>query len=93
MVPRKISSRPFVSRATRLLALERKLTVCPSALIEGTRLEPFAGDAPVPVEMLASTTPVVQVGITPRQVLRTKTFSTPFTVPPRFDASDENAMN
>ena len=47
----------------------------------------------MPLEMLASTTPVVQVGITPRQVLRTKTFSTPFTVPPRFEASDENAMN
>jgi len=43
--------------------------------------------------MLASTTPVVQVGITPRQVLRTKTFSTPFTVLPRFEANDANAIN
>lgn len=82
-----------MSRATRLLAVERKLTVWPSALIEETTLPPFAGDAPVPLEMLASTTPVVQVGTTPRQVLRTKTFSTPFTVPPRFEANDENAMN
>jgi hypothetical protein len=47
----------------------------------------------VVLAMLASTTPVVQVGITPRQVLRTKTFSTPFTVPARFEANDENAMS
>ena len=38
-------------------------------------------------------TPVVHVGITPRQVLRTKMFSTPFTVPPRFEASDEKAIS
>lgn len=47
----------------------------------------------MPEEMLASTTPVVQVGMTPRQVLRTKTFSTPFAVLPRFEAKDENAMS
>jgi len=47
----------------------------------------------VPLAMLARTTPVVQVGITPRQVLRTKTFSKPFTVLARFEANDENAMN
>ena len=36
VLPRKISSRPFVSFDTRLLAKERKLTVCPSELIDGT---------------------------------------------------------
>jgi hypothetical protein len=34
--PRNMSSRPFVSFGTRLLAKERNATVCPFALMEGT---------------------------------------------------------
>jgi hypothetical protein len=72
---------------------ERKLTVWPSPLIEGTKFAPPVGDAFVPAEMLESARPVVQVAVIPRQVFRTKTFYTPLLVFPRFDASEENATN
>lgn len=72
---------------------ERKLTVCPSPLIDGTRLEPVVGDAFVTAEMLETAMPVTQVAVMPKQVFRTKTFSTPLLVFPRLDASDENATN
>jgi len=47
----------------------------------------------VPAEMLESERPVVQETVMPRQELRTKIFSTPLLVFPRFEASDEKAMN
>ena len=43
--------------------------------------------------MLESANPLTQETVTPRQLLRTKMFSTPLLVFPRFDASDEKAMN
>ena len=47
----------------------------------------------MPAEMLESARPVVQEIVTPRQLLRTKMFSTPLLVFPRLEASDEKAMN
>ena len=47
----------------------------------------------MPAEMLESERPVVQETVMPRQELRTKIFSTPLLVFPRFEASDEKAMN
>ena len=47
----------------------------------------------MPAEMLESANPLTQETVTPRQLLRTKMFSTPLLVFPRFDASDEKAMN
>ena len=46
--PRKMSSSPLLSRGTRLLANERKLTVVPSGLIDGTKLLPLDAVAGVP---------------------------------------------
>lgn len=51
------------------------------------------GEAWVPAEMLETARPVWQVNVTPKQLLRTKMFSTPLLVFPKFDASDEKAMN
>ena len=93
VVPRKISSTPLVSRGTKLFENERKLTVWPSALIEGTRLGPFDGAAFVPFPMLEIARPGVQVTVTARHVLRTKIFSTPLVVLARLEASEANATN
>jgi len=93
VVPRKISSKALLSRGTRLFENERKLTVWPSALMEGTRLCPFEGDAFVPPEMLERATPAVQVTVVARQVLLTKIFSIPFVVFARLEASEAKATN
>lgn len=93
VVPRKISSRALLSRGTRLFENERKLTVWPSALMDGARLCPLEGDAFVPPDMLERATPVVQVMVVARQVLRTNIFSTPLVVFARFEASEANATN
>lgn len=47
----------------------------------------------MPAEMLESARPVVQEIVTPRQLLRTKMFSTPLLVFPKLEASDEKATN
>jgi len=80
---RKISAKPFVSFWTKLLADERKLTVWPSWLIEGARLSPFAAAGEVPPPWLARIVLGAQLTVvldSAAQVLRTKTFSIPFTV-------------
>lgn len=92
-MPSRISSTPLVSRGTRLLEKERKLTVWPSELIEGTRFWPFDGEAFVPFAMLEIARPGVQVIVTARQVLRTKIFSMPFVVFARLEASEAKAIN
>lgn len=76
--------------------MERKVTLWPSPLIAGTMLAPSDGGGALPAGWLASVVPVVHVVVveTFKQLLRTKMFSTPFEMlSPRFDASDENAMN
>lgn len=78
-----MSAKPLVSRGTKLLADERKLTVWPSWLIEGARLSPFAAAGEVPPPWLARIVVGAQETVVPvsaAQVLRTNTFSTPFTV-------------
>ena len=83
-----------MSRATRLDANERKLTVCPSPLIEGARLLPFNDGARVPEGWLATTVEVVQFVVMLRHVFLTNTFSMPLAVlAPRFDAAEAKAMN
>ena len=47
----------------------------------------------MPAEMLETAKPVWQVNVTPKQLFRTKMFSTPLLVFPKLDASDEKAMN
>lgn len=47
----------------------------------------------MPRDMLERANPLTQVIVTPRQLLRTKIFSTPLLVFPRLEASDEKAMN
>lgn len=89
---------PLVSRATRLFAEEMKLTTCPSSLIDGATLFPFAGAGEVPAAVLESEVDgeqvVVPVVVAFVQVLRTKIFSRPFAAfAERFDASEANAMN
>ena len=76
-----------------MLEKERKLTVWPSALMEGTRLAPLEGEALVPFPMLAMAVPGVQVMVTAKQVLRTKIFSTPLVVLAKFEAKEANATN
>jgi hypothetical protein len=93
-----MSGMPLVSRATRLFAEEMKLTTCPSLLIDGAMLFPFAGAGEVPGAMLESDVEgeqvVVPVVVAFVQVLRTKTFSRPFAAfGDKFDASEANAMN
>ena len=92
-MPRKTSSSALVSRGTKFVAEEKKLTVWPSALMEGITLAPFAGEALTPAGRLATDVAVVQEAATPRQVLRTKIFSTPFSVLPRLEAKEEKAMS
>lgn len=94
--PRKISSSPLLSRGTRLPANERKLTVVPSALMEGTRLLPLDGTDGVPAPSVTravltvhSTGTIVEL-VT--HVLFTKMFSTPFVVLAKFDENEANAM-
>lgn len=83
-----------MSRATRLFANERKLTVSPSPLIEGARLLPFREGDKVPAGWLATTVAAVQSEPMLMQVLRANTFSIPFAVfAPRFDAAEANATN
>lgn len=89
---------PLVSRATRLFAEEMKLTTCPSSLIDGATLFPFAGAGEVPAAMLESEVDgeqvVVPVVVAFVQVLRTKIFSRPLAAfADRFEANDANAMN
>src|SRR5271168_538149 len=94
-----MSGMPFVSRATRLFEEEMKLTTCPSSLIDGARLFPFAGAGEVPAAMLDREVEGEQVLVVPVvvafvQVLRTKIFSRPFAAfTDKFDASEANAMN
>lgn len=93
-----MSGMPLVSRATRLFAEEMKLTTCPSLLIDGARLFPFAGAGVVPAAMLEREVEreqvVVPVVVAFVQVLRTKIFSRPFAAfADKFDASEANAMN
>jgi hypothetical protein len=91
---RNASANPFVSRATRLLANERKLTVCASPLIEGARLLPFKDGASVPEGWLATTVEVVQFVVMLRHMFLTNTFSMPFAVfAPRLDAAEAKAIN
>lgn len=95
--PRNMSSSPLLSRGTKLLANERKLTVVPSVLIEGTRLFPLDGVDGVPAPSVTRTVLTVHsTGITVvlvTQVLFAKMFSTPFVVLARFDENEANAMN
>jgi len=81
---RKTLAKLLVSLGTRLLAEERKATVWQSELMAGIRLSPLACGGVVPKGTLARTVTVVQVVVTvagkPRQVLRTKMFSTPLAV-------------
>lgn len=94
MDARKAPSNPFVSRATMLFANERKLTVCPSPLMDGARLPPFKAGASVPAGTLATTVAFVQVVVMLRHVLRANTFSIPLAVfAPRFEAADAKTMN
>jgi hypothetical protein len=95
---RKMSGELFASLATRSLANDKKVTVFPSGLTDGTRLLPFAGAGAAPAGMLASTVVGVQVAVVLvvkfAQVLRTKIFSTPFCVfGEKFDATDAKATN
>jgi hypothetical protein len=48
VLARNIFERLFVGSATRLFAKERKLTLWPSALIEGAKLDALAGGGSVP---------------------------------------------
>jgi hypothetical protein len=91
-----MSSNPLLSRGTRLLANERKLTVVPSPLIDGTRLLPLDAVDGVPAPSVTrtvltehSTGATVDV-VT--QVLFTKIFSTPFVVLAKLDEVDAKAM-
>lgn len=89
---------PLLSRATRLFAEEMKLTTCPSSLIDGATLFPFAGAGEVPAAILEREVEgeqvVVPVVFALVQVLRTKMFSRPLAAfADRFDARDANAMN
>jgi hypothetical protein len=89
---------PLVSRATRSFAEEMKLTTCPSLLIDGARLFPFAGAGEVPAAMLDRDVEGEQVAVPVVvafvQVLRTKIFSRPFAAfTDKFDAREANAMN
>jgi hypothetical protein len=71
----------LVSRVTRLVAAEIKVTVWPSPLIAGTMLFPFDAVAKVPAGRLARAVRGVQAVVVvarSSQVLRTKMFSTPF---------------
>jgi hypothetical protein len=91
---RNASAKPFASRATRLLANERKLTVCASPLIEGATLLPFKDGGSVPAGWLATAVAVVQLVVMLRHVFLTNTFSIPFAVfAPRFDAAEAKATN
>lgn len=94
--PRKISSNPLLSRGTRLLADERKLTVVPSVLMDGTRLLPLAGMDGVPAPSVTSAVLTVHsTGTTVElvtHVLFTKMFSTPFVVLAKFDENEANAI-
>ena len=65
----------------------------PSALMDGTRFCPLEGEAFVPPDMLDRASPMVQVVVVAKHVLRTKMFSTPFVVLARFEASEANATN
>jgi hypothetical protein len=77
-----------------LLENERKLTVCPSPLIDGARLLPFEEGDKLPAGWLATIVTGVQVVVMLMQVLRAKTFSIPFAVfAPRFDAAEAKAIN
>ena len=93
MVPaRKRFERPLVGWATRLLEKEIKLTVCPSALMEGATLEPLAGGGKMPAASLARIVVGAQVVVTDTHVFRTKIFSTPFAVfALRLEARDAKA--
>lgn len=75
-------------------ANERKLTVCPSPLIEGARLLPFNEGDKVPAGWLATTVTVVQLETILRHVFRANTFSMPFAVlAPKFEAAEAKAIN
>jgi hypothetical protein len=77
-----------------LLANERKLTVCPSPLIEGATLLPFKDGDKVPAGWLATAVEGVQLAVCVMHVLRANTFSIPFAVfAPRFDAAEAKARN
>ena len=92
-----MSWKPLLRYGTRLFAKERKLTLWPSPLSEGTRLLPFEGDGALPAGWLAKVVLAVQVVVVvvkTRHVLRTKTFSTPLEMlRPRLFASEANATN
>src|ERR1700732_33881 len=77
-----MSGMPLLSRATRLFAEEMKLTTCPSSLIDGATLFPFAGAGEVPAAMLESEVDGEQV-VVPVVVAFAD----------RFEANDANAMN
>jgi hypothetical protein len=77
-----------------LLANERKLTVCPSPLIDGARLLPFADGESVPAGWLATMVALVQLVVLLMHVFRTNTFSIPLAVlAPKFDAAEAKATN
>lgn len=92
-----MSSMPFVSSGTRSLANEINATVCPSELIAGATLFPFAAGGEVPVAWLATTvvaTQAVPVAMSVLHVFRMKMFSTPLAVlVERFDACEAKATN
>src|ERR1700691_1012751 len=90
-----MSSSPLLSRGTRLLANERKLTVVPSGLIDDTRLLPLEGVVNVPAPCVTNTVLTVQsvtIVVVDTQVLFTKMFSTPFVVVAKFDENELKAM-
>jgi len=60
---RNTSAKPLLSRVTRLLAEEMKLTVRPSPLTDGTMVSPFAGGGDVPAGWLARNVSGVQVAV------------------------------
>lgn len=92
VLAKKILERPFVGSTTRLLEKERKLTLRPSPLMDGVKLEPLAGGGSVPAAELARIVVGPQEVVIPAQVFLTKMFSTPFAVfTPRLDDSEAKA--
>jgi hypothetical protein len=88
---RKTSSSPLLSRGTKLLAKESKLTVVPSWLIDGTRLLLLAGVEPEPAPCVTNTVLVVHSVVIVSQVFRAKIFSTPFVMLAKLDEKEANA--
>jgi len=81
--------RPLVGNVTRSVEKEKKLTLWPSPLTEGMRLLPLEEGGEFPPAWLATMVVGAQAVVIPRQVLRTKMFSTPLAVlPPRLDARE-----